>query len=317
MLIETALYIAIMGLLIGGTRFALARPANWCLTFGPPGEAAPLRSIVGIFLTATTAYEVTGIMYPLRAPSIGTPYITIVAVAGIAVLLARDAARSVQGRVAVLAVAAAAGGAWIFAETWLTYTIAAAFLAFALIALVRLSLPFWWWACMMIFVAAQDYHDVIATHATQALAAAIDPFDASNHVVHVNPSGVPGLIGFPVRLAMLSPYATAIGIGDITLAGVLIVIAGRIGRQAGTAWLYRAGVIGYAIGLAATRVTGDVTRSPQPALCFLIPGVIIAVAVAAWRTGTWSALASVPPPFRLAASAGKAEPRGDAAAGTA
>lgn len=291
--IQTALWLLVVGLLIAGTRFALARPGNFA--FGPPAGEREQKSIFAPVFTVLLAAFTAGAMFSFRMPSHGTPYFTIALIVVLAVILARDASPSPWRRAAVLAVSVAAAGSWLIAATWLTYTAAAAFLAFALIALVRVSVPFWQFALMQIVLAAWDYYGVIIARSTEVAAANLDPFLTTGPVARVTPGGQPVMIGLPAHLGMLSPYINAIGIGDVTLAGVLIVIAGRAGMRAGTPRLYWAGVCGYPVGLAAARITGDVTGWPQPALCFVIPAVIIAVAIAAWRTGTWAALAGKAP----------------------
>jgi presenilin-like A22 family membrane protease len=87
-----------------------------------------------------------------------------------------------------------------------------------------------------------------------------------------------------------------LGVGDVVLPGMLIVIAGRAGKLAGTPWLHRAAIAGYGVGLAACLTVATTTGAPLPALVFLVPGPVIAVVLAAWRAHAWPALASAWPP---------------------
>jgi hypothetical protein len=109
--------------------------------------------------------------------------------------------------------------------------------------------------------------------------------------------------------ALLSPYAVGVGIGDVALHGILIVIAGRAGRLAGTSRLYPAAVTGYGAGLAACLTVAAMTGVPLPAMMFLVPGVILMVAATAWRAGAWPALASKDP-LSPAAAHDTPQPRG-------
>jgi presenilin-like A22 family membrane protease len=180
---------------------------------------------------------------------------------------------------------------WILAASWWTYSIAAAFMAIAIITIVRPRLSFWLTATVMAVLAVWDFIQVSVTHATVRAVVAADPF-ISVATPSTHAAGVPGLIGIAGQATLVSPYAVALGVGDVTLPGILIVIAGRAGRQVGTSRLYVAAISGYAIGLAACLAVPASVSTALPALVFLIPGVIVAVALTARRAGAWSALAS-------------------------
>jgi hypothetical protein len=245
---------------------------------------------------------------PLPAPKWGVPC-TLAAIAVLAVLFVRSAARSWPARAAVAVVSVTAGATWALAASWLTYSLAAAFTAVAVITIVRPSLSFWLAAVAMTALAGIDFIQVSVTHATVRAVAAGDPFAViAAHRSHA--AGIPGLIGIPGHVALLSPYAAMLGIGDVTLPGMLIVIAGRAGRLAGTARLYTAAVCGYGASLAACLAVAAGTGALLPAMVFLVPGVIVAVAVTAPQAGAWPALASRDL-HRLVASPDAPQPQDD------
>jgi hypothetical protein len=193
----------------------------------------------------------------------------------------------------VAATSAAAGAAWALAASWLTYSLAAAFTAVAVITIVRPRLSFWLASAAMTALAGSDFIQVSVTHDT-VRAAAGDPLAViAAHRSHA--AGVPRLIGTTGHATLLIPYAVMLGIGDGTLPG----LPGGPGSLAGTARLYAAAKSRYGAGLAACLAVAATTKAALPAMAFLVPG-IVAVAVTARQAGAWPALASKDP-RRLAA----------------
>lgn len=286
-LYQIALWVIVLGIMAGATRIAVARPAWFTFTAVMPG--GKLGNACGIILTSAAAVFLAGALFPFLLPLPGAPYISIAVTCCVAAALTWRT-ESWTWFILATGTVAACGAAWMIAATWLTYSAGAVFVMVALIVLLRPRLSFWQFAAVQLACAAWDYYGVIATRTTEASSAALDPF-VSNQVLHGPVFGEPVLLGLPHHLAMLSTYVVAIGVGDVAMPGLLIVIAGRAGARAGTPWLYRAGIIGYmtalAAGFAALRFTPD---ADLPALDFVIPGIIIAVSIAAWKTGTWGAL---------------------------
>jgi hypothetical protein len=288
MLPNVVLFIAVMGCLVFATRLALARPAHWFLMPEeneiPVALGRPLGNAMGVVFVVLAFLTLSEI-----PPA--TPYAALAVIAVLTILFVRSAARSWPLRIAIAAVSATAGAVWILAASWLTYSIAAAFMAIAIITIVRPRLSFWLTATVMAVLAVWDFIQVSVTHATVRAVVAADPF-ISVATPSTHAAGVPGLIGIAGQATLVSPYAVALGVGDVTLPGILIVIAGRAGQRAGTSRLYVAAVSGYAVGLAACLAVPASVSTALPALVFLIPGVIVAVALTARRAGAWSALAS-------------------------
>ena len=289
---DITLYLLVMGVLVAATRLALARPANLLPLprhdqGTPPGKAR-------ITTVATIAAGVLlGASLLALEPVI--PDVTAVAMAALAFLFTRTAARSWAARAAAGLGSAVCVTAWAVAASWLTWTIAAAYTALAAITVIRPRTSFWTAAAVATVLAGNDYVQVCLTRATVRAVAAGDPYASLGpHPGHA--AGMPGLIGIPAHAALASPYAIMLGVGDVALPGILIVIAGRAGKLAGTLWLHRAAIAGYGSGLAACLTVATTTGVPLPAMAFLVPGTVIAVVVAAWRAHAWPALASARPP---------------------
>ena len=281
------LFAVAMGVLIAGTRLALARPAHWFLRSAGPGRDALLMTALAV-LPVAAALDLAGV--PLE----GTFYVHLAVIGVIVVLFTRSVARSWPARAAVGALSVVAGEAWAIDLSWLAYSLAAAFIAVAVITVLRPRLSFRLAAAAMLVLAADDFIQVSVTRASVAADTAADPFMGSTPV-RSGITGVPGVIGIPEHAALLSHYAIMLGVGDLTLPGMLIVIAGRAGQQAGTSRLYAAAVAGYGAGLAACLSVAAVTRALLPAMAFLVPAVVIAVAVTARQAGAWPALTSKDP----------------------
>jgi len=278
------LFIVVMGVLVAGTRLALARPAHWFLLTGDQHRDS-------LLLTPLAVVPVAVGLLLVSAPLEGTFRVHLAVIGAVIVLFTRSVARSWPARAAVGAVSAAAGGAWAIELSWLTYSLAAAFIAVAVITVVRPRLSFWLAAAVMAVLAAWDFIQVSLTRAAVSADTSADPF-MDPAPVRAGTAGVPGVIGIPEHLALLSHYSAVLGIGDLTLPGMLVVIAGRAGQQAGTRRLYPAALAGYGAGLAACLSVAAITRAWLPAMVFLVPSVVIAVAVTARQAGAWPALAS-------------------------
>ncbi len=101
---------------------------------------------------------------------------------------------------------------------------------------------------------------------------------------------LPALIIIPKTLSLTAPRASAIGIGDIVIPAILAASAVRIGYKAGHTRYLWASVVGYAFGLGLTVTALYVLRTSQPALIYLIPSVVVAVMLTAWRTNEFHLL---------------------------
>jgi hypothetical protein len=279
---DVVLFIVVMGVLVAGTRLALARPPHWFL-LARDHDLKP-------FTTALAVLSVAGAFLVIEVPFVEAGTYLAAAVVLIA-LFTMSAARSWPVRAAIGTVSAVAGLAWAVELSWLTYSLAAVFVSIAVITVVRPRLPFWLAAAAMILISADDFIQVSVTQAAVRADTAADPF-MGNAPIRSGIVGIPGVIGIPGHLALLSHYLLVLGIGDVTLPGMLIVIAGRAGQLAGTSRLYTAAVAGYGAGLAVCLSVAATAGAAVPATVFLVPGVIVAVAVTARQTGVWSALAS-------------------------
>merc|ERR1719229_2201307 len=80
-----------------------------------------------------------------------------------------------------------------------------------------------------------------------------------------------------------------LGLGDIAIPGLLISFLLRhdlIRQSKRFSGYFTAGVVGYAIGLAATFVSLDLMKHGQPALLFLVPGTLLPTCIIAHRKGS-------------------------------
>lgn len=92
---------------------------------------------------------------------------------------------------------------------------------------------------------------------------------------------IPALTGLPGQFKIL-------GLGDIAIPGLLISLLLRhdlVRKSKRCAGYFTWGVIGYALGLAATFVSLYLMKHGQPALLFLVPGTLIPTFAIALRTG--------------------------------
>jgi hypothetical protein len=216
---EMVFIVLALAVMWGGSRLALHRPANWTAGLFPGGVRAAWTAFLMVALTLVTG----AIVWPMRLPSQGTPYVTMAVTAVLAVLFGWSAAPSWRGRAAVAAVWAAGAGTWLFKADWATYTIAAVATAIMLFALVRPRLSFWQASVLLALCSAWDAYDLFVTHAAAVAADAVDPFAGGD--LHGHIAGIPAFIGIPGHLAALSPYVTGLGIGDVALPGLLVVAA--------------------------------------------------------------------------------------------
>jgi hypothetical protein len=210
-----------MALLVTGTRLALARPAYGLPALRSDGHLGARQVIL---IAAGACALVVG----FTAPG-GEALAEIIA---IIVIFPLSVTRSWPRRAAALLVSVTAGMAWMFEESWVSYTIAAAFISVAVMTVVRPRISFRAASAVGLALAGWDFIGVSVTHATLRAATA-DPFSGLAPQGHAAGPGIPGLIGIPAHAVLLSPYAVGVGIGDVALPGILIVTAGRAGRPAG------------------------------------------------------------------------------------
>jgi presenilin-like A22 family membrane protease len=159
-----------------------------------------------------------------------------------------------------------------------------------LFALIRPQFSFWEAVALLVLVSGWDAYNLFATQAqVVASAAQVDPFAPGGNLHAV---GLPKFIGIGAHLAPLSTYAAYIGIGDLTLPGLLIVAAGRTGKLAKAPQLYWTAMGAYAASLVVVVITSSVTSLAIPVLPFATVAIVPAVALAAWRTGSWRSLSA-------------------------
>jgi len=104
---------------------------------------------------------------------------------------------------------------------------------------------------------------------------------------------VPMVLKIPSFSSDLPGQFKILGLGDIAIPGLLISLLLRhdLSKRAarGTGY-FTAGVIGYAVGLAATFLSLYLMKHGQPALLFLVPGTLLPTCFIARRKGELSEL---------------------------
>jgi len=108
---------------------------------------------------------------------------------------------------------------------------------------------------------------------------------------------VPKQLALPIKLIFhFAEGPSMLGLGDIFLPGTLIAFASRVDDLQVTRgkrrhqWmsLEASTFIGYAVGMAITLLVLVVTRHAQPALLYLVPGILVPLAIRARQFGELS-----------------------------
>lgn len=290
--VTAVLYALILLVVHAAARLALSRPPQFLTRARPPRLpwwAAALAAGAGLALLFTVMLHLETRLAGSAAATAGagrggrgplTLFITFVAVIN-AVALAGAATRTTRGRVAASVLLLAVVAAWVADPGWLTMDLVAVMLAVQFTAGTPFRSPFATQAAAgLILAAGFDAVQVLLTHSMTGLA---------NVTVS---QWVPLMILVPsAPLHILSGVASAVGVADLFIPGILIVAAGRLGQRTGHPGFCQAAFGGYAAGAAAGLVvTLLVPSAILPFTVFTVPAVTAAVLAAAWRTGTWAEL---------------------------
>jgi signal peptide peptidase-like protein 2B len=99
-----------------------------------------------------------------------------------------------------------------------------------------------------------------------------------------------GSSGVPLPLVLLFPTGTpwspwrALGLGDLALPGILISYVMRVDWKMGRRRYWPAVLVGYALGLCSAFLALAIMQQGQPALLYIVPGVLVpTVAKAAYH----------------------------------
>ena len=281
-----ALNIAAVLLLWAGTRLALSRPPQPAAL---PRQTAGRRATVGRALAVTGGMTialgvltVAGGLY-LQHISLLAILLIVATVAG-AWQLAGDYVPAAW-RAPVCAALTAVLAAWLVAPGWLTADLLAAWVAVQVIAVGQFAWLFR--SLAWVGLAFAVCYDAVNVWLTHGIIGAARP-----HGGGIN-AWLPFELYAPARLGWHPPLAAILGVGDVVIPALLVVAAGRAAAATGRPGLYRAGVGGYAAGLAvAFAVLLADGGAPFPATVATIPAVVAAVYLAAARSGTRPALAA-------------------------
>jgi len=123
----------------------------------------------------------------------------------------------------------------------------------------------------------------------------------------------------PAKLIVPDPLgrpgdAVFLGLGDVAVPALLLSLAlawdargGRAGpwQAARRGWLFRSSLAAYVLALLLTLAVGVSFDAPQPALFFIVPAMLLALAAAAARAGVLGGLWRGPRPRALDAASDK------------
>ncbi len=160
--------------------------------------------------------------------------------------------------------------AWIFHPSWLTFDVAA-------------SAAVLW---MLVSVSIANFGTAMITSGGVMIYDAISVFQTHKMIELVKAtSGIPIMVMQPSSLSLHAQITFAMGLGDIVLPGLVVMFAFRAAKRCGGKAIAVGTILGYVMGLFATLLALHITGSPQPATIYLMPGVLIGYAVAAYATG--------------------------------
>lgn len=167
-----------------------------------------------------------------------------------------------------LIVATVVTTAWLRWPNWVTLSVAAMLLAIATTSNVSTALrraPLAFFAVLGVGVVIADVYAVFHTGAMLEL------------VSHARQ--------LPILLRVWPQLAGMLGLGDVFWPGLILLSAARVDAR-----LWTAGMIGYAAGFAVAWSFTITSGVAQPALVYLVPGVLGGLAQATYRLGLpWAA----------------------------
>merc|ERR1719183_2181389 len=100
-----------------------------------------------------------------------------------------------------------------------------------------------------------------------------------------------GSSGVPLPLVLLFPTGTpwspwrALGLGDLALPGILISYVMRVDWKMGRRRYWPAVLVGYALGLCSAFLALAIMKMGQPALLYIVPGILIPTFYIAFKNG--------------------------------
>lgn len=180
--------------------------------------------------------------------------------------------RTEKQRIIAVAVMAAVSVAWTWSPNWLTSNLLIIALLIATVILIQLRSSFLQVAVALAIIAF--FHDVVQTWGTDKM---------EESALRAVSNSEPRLFVIPASFDLSAPMLVALGAADIFLPSLLAVIAGRIAERTGHRSIYWAAIAGFAVGLCLSAVGLYVTKKAQPAMIYILPSLLLAVWLTAWR----------------------------------
>ncbi|MDO8521328.1 MAG: presenilin family intramembrane aspartyl protease [bacterium] len=181
--------------------------------------------------------------------------------------IARHSATKLSTRLLAVTFGCTITALWTLYPNWLTINIAAALVAVTMLLLLQ-TIPL---RTMTVVAVGVTIYDVVAVFSTgQMIAVAGAAKD------------LPMMLIIPQSFDLASTPAQMLGLGDIVIPGAIIMAALKKNIRN----VYPFTLLGYFIGLTTAIGVVYLTRFPQPATIYLVPGVLFGLVWAAHRVGT-------------------------------
>ncbi|HKX73363.1 MAG TPA: presenilin family intramembrane aspartyl protease [Candidatus Saccharimonadales bacterium] len=185
-------------------------------------------------------------------------------------------------KVAIGVYAVATAVAWVLWPNWLTIDLlAVVWVLVGLSSYVQITLNF---KAVAVIGAGLFIYDIVNVYFTGNMQRAAEPMLEAE---------LPALVVVPQSFDLDAPRAAALGLGDITVPGLLIMLAAVVAYRHNAMRVLYGGLAGYAVGLILIFGVLFVTKHPQPALITLYPCVLIAIILVAKREGVLGELLSL------------------------
>jgi len=166
-------------------------------------------------------------------------------------------------------------GGWLLWPNWLTRDACALMVSLAVLSGAGILRLRW---VMAVFAAVMLY-DAVMVFGTGMMQEAAGKM-----------RDLPAVVAVPAAASLSAPQLFMLGLGDVVLPGLLVAIAFREARVRRLPSLAIGSLAGYALGLAAALAILRLTRHPQPATIYLMPGAAAGFFLAAARRGLVRAL---------------------------
>lgn len=175
-------------------------------------------------------------------------------------------------RLTAMAVFAPCFTAWLVAPNWLTADLLTVVAIGTTVLICQPKLSFFetsvvWWIVAWIYDAPQ----VFGTHLME------------KSVTHSVANHSTGLLTLPGSFSLSAPPITGLGAGDVIFPALLVLVVARLAERTSQPLLYRAALVGYAVGFAAVEGAILIFRAGQPAMIYLVPAITITV----WLTALY------------------------------